>query len=58
VHLLLKFDARGTILHASIAASSGHLELDQAAVQAALLSGRLNNGGKTEIILPVTFRLQ
>ena len=58
VHLLLKLDASGAILHASIAAGSGHPELDHAAVQAALRAGRLNTGGKTEVILPITFRLQ
>lgn len=58
VHLLLRLDTAGSILHASIAASSGHPELDHAAVQAALRSGRLNTGGLTEVILPITFRLQ
>lgn len=58
VHLLLKLDANGVILHASIAAGSGHPELDHAAIQAALRAGRLNAGGRPEFILPITFRLQ
>jgi periplasmic protein TonB len=58
VHLLLKLDTSGAILHASVAAGSGHPELDHAAVQAALRAGSLNTGGKTEVILPITFRLQ
>lgn len=57
-HLLLKLDANGLILHASIAAGSGHPELDHAALQAALRAGRINSGGRSEIILPITFRLQ
>ena len=57
-HLLLKLDANGLILHASIAATSGHPELDHAALQAALRAGRINSGGRSEIILPITFRLQ
>lgn len=58
VHLLLKLDANGNILHASVAAGSGHPELDHAALQSALRAGRLNGGGRAEIILPITFRLQ
>lgn len=58
VHLLLRLDAHGTILHASVAAGSGHPELDHAALQSALRAGQLNAGGRTEIILPITFRLQ
>lgn len=58
VHLMLKLDASGLILHASIAAGSGHPELDHAALQAALRAGRINGGGRSEIILPITFRLQ
>lgn len=58
VHLLLKLDANGTILHASVAAGSGYPELDHAALQSALRAGQLNTGGRAEIILPVTFRLQ
>lgn len=58
VHLLLKLDTHGTILQASVAASSGHPELDHAALQSALRAGRLNTGGRAEFILPITFRLQ
>lgn len=58
VHLHLKLDASGNIQQASVAASSGHPELDHAALQAALRAGRLNAGGRSEIILPITFRLQ
>jgi protein TonB len=58
VHLLLKLDANGVILTASVAASSGYPELDHAALQSALRAGQLNTGGRSEIILPITFRLQ
>ena len=58
VHLLLKLDSTGLILHASVAAGSGHPELDHAALQAALRAGRINGGGRNEILLPITFRLQ
>ena len=58
VHLLLKLDAKGLILHASVAAGSGYPELDHAALQAALRAGRITGGGRNEIILPITFRLQ
>jgi protein TonB len=58
VHLHLKLDASGNIQHVSVAAGSGHPELDHAALQAALRAGRLNAGGRSEIILPITFRLQ
>lgn len=58
VHLMLKLDAGGVILQASIAASSGYPELDHAALQSALRAGRINTGGRTEVILPITFRLQ
>lgn len=58
VHLLLKLDPNGTVLAASVAASSGHAILDHAAIQAALRAGRIPSAGKREVILPVTFRLQ
>ncbi len=57
-HLLIKLDANGTILHASVAATSGHPELDHAAVNAALRAGRIESGGRSEILIPMTFRLQ
>lgn len=58
VHLLLKLDQNGAILQASIAAGSGYPELDHAALQSALRAGYINTGGRTEVILPITFRLQ
>ena len=58
VHLMLKLDPDGIILEASVAASSGYPELDHAALQSALRAGRINTGGRSEVILPITFRLQ
>ena len=58
VHLLLSLTPEGLITAASIAASSGHRDLDEAALAAIRQAGRINVGGKTEFILPVTFRLQ
>ncbi|MBX9848059.1 MAG: energy transducer TonB [Rhodocyclaceae bacterium] len=58
VTLFLKLDAKGTILHVSVAATSGHPELDHAAVQGLLRAGRYDSGGQTEKLVPFTFRLQ
>lgn len=57
VHLLLKLDPSGLILQASVAAGSGYPELDDAALKAALHAGRFAAGGRSELILPITFRL-
>lgn len=58
VHLLIRVDADGIVNEASVAASSGYPELDHAAVEAALRAGRLDTGGRRELLLPITFRLQ
>jgi protein TonB len=42
----------------SIAASSGHAILDQAAVKAAYAMGKVNWVQSRELILPVIFRLE
>lgn len=56
--ILLELAADGTILEASLAASSGHVLLDQAALNAALAMRRVPASGTTELILPVVFKLQ
>ncbi|HTJ97732.1 MAG TPA: energy transducer TonB [Rhodocyclaceae bacterium] len=58
VHVLIKLDAHGNIQQASVAASSGHIELDHAAINAILQAGSLDTGGQTDVILPLIFRLQ
>lgn len=58
VHLLLRVEADGRVREVSVAASSGFPELDHAAVEAALRAGRIDAGGRSELLLPVTFRLQ
>ncbi len=58
VRLLLVLDEGGRIREASIAASSGHSLLDQAAINAARCMGRITAPGVNQLILPVTFRLE
>ena len=58
VRLLLSLDADGTIRDAQVAAGSGQLILDQAAVKAALAMGRLPGAESREVLLPVVFRLK
>lgn len=58
VRLLLTLATDGTILDATIAASSGHALLDQAALRAARAMGRMVGADRREMILPVTFRLR
>lgn len=58
VHLLLRIEPDGRVREVSVAASSGFPELDHAAVEAALRAGRIDGGGRSELLLPVTFRLQ
>ena len=58
VRLILKLSAEGTVVDASIAASSGHALLDNAAIKAAFAMGRLTGATSRELILPVIFRLQ
>lgn len=56
--LLLTFDDNGRINEVSVAASSGHAILDQAAVRAARAMGRINWSQARELLLPVVFRLE
>ncbi len=58
VRLLLTLADDGSIRDVSIAASSGHAILDQAAVKAAYAMGRVNWAHSHELILPVIFRLE
>ena len=58
VRLILKLSADGSVDSVSIAASSGHPLLDNAAVKAAYAMGRLTGATSRELILPVIFRLQ
>lgn len=58
VRLLLTLAADGTITDASVAASSGHELLDQAAVHAARALARLPGTDRRELLLPVMFRLR
>lgn len=58
VRLLLTLAADGQIADISIAASSGHAILDNAALKAAYAMATLNGTESRELILPVIFRLQ
>ena len=58
VRVLLLLDERGMIRRATLASSSGHALLDQAALAAVARLGRLSGLGVQELILPVEFRLQ
>ncbi len=58
VRLLLTISDDGSISDVSVAASSGHAILDQAAVRAAYAMGRVNWARSREFILPVIFRLE
>lgn len=58
VRLRLTLDAAGRLVDVQIAASSGHAELDQAALRAARALSPLPGLGVREMILPVVFRLQ
>ena len=55
--LLLALDENGRILTAEIAKSSGHVLLDQAALDAARHIGALP-GNPRQTLLPVSFRLR
>lgn len=57
VRLIIKVGADGSIDDVSIAASSGHTILDNAAIKAAYAMGKLG-GTARELILPVIFQLQ
>jgi len=56
--LRLTLDAAGRVVSVQIASSSGHPELDQAAVRAARSLDSLPGIGVRELLLPVIFRLQ
>lgn len=58
VRLLLTLAADGHIADITIAASSGHSILDNAAMKAAYAMGTLSGADSRELILPVIFRLQ
>ena len=58
VRLIIKLTADGSVADVSLAASSGHPILDNAAIKAAYAMGRLTGATSREIILPVVFRLQ
>ena len=58
VRLILRLGAHGEVDDISIAASSGHVILDNAAIKAAYAMGRLTGVSSHELILPVIFRLQ
>ena len=57
VRLLVRLADDGAIDEVSVAASSGHAHLDNAAIRAAYAMGALP-GGPRELILPVVFQLQ
>ena len=58
VRLIVKLSADGAVDNVSIAASSGHPLLDNAAIKAAYAMGSLTGATSRELILPVIFRLQ
>ena len=58
VRLIVKLSADGAVENVSVAASSGHPLLDNAAIKAAYAMGRLTGASSRELILPVIFRLQ
>ena len=58
VRLILRLSTDGTVDDVSIAASSGHLILDNAAIKAAYAMGKLTGVVSRELILPVSFRLE
>ena len=58
VRLLVTLAVDGRIADVSVAASSGHPILDNAALKAAYAMGALSGTGERELILPVIFRLQ
>lgn len=57
VILLLHLDAAGRVTGVDVAAGSGHVLLDQAAVAAASRIGGLAGQGR-QVLLPVAFRLE
>ena len=57
MRLLVRLTPDGRVDDVSVAASSGHAILDNAAIKAAYAMGALP-GGPRELILPVIFQLQ
>ena len=57
VRLLVRLSPDGRVDEVSVAASSGHAILDNAAIKAAYAMGGLP-GAPRELILPVVFQLQ
>lgn len=58
VRLILTLSADGSVEGVTIAASSGHPLLDNAAIKAAYAMGKLTGVTSRELILPVSFRLE
>jgi len=58
VRLLVKVNAAGAMTEVSVAATSGHAILDNAAIRAAYAMGKLGEGEARQLIVPVIFRLQ
>ncbi len=55
--LMLRYGADGVLIDVSIAKSSGHAILDQAALRAARATPRVAEGPR-EMLFPVKFELQ
>lgn len=58
VWLIVKLSAEGEIVDVSIATSSGHAILDNAAIKAAYAMGRQTGVKSKELIIPAYFRLE
>jgi len=58
VRLIIKLSDSGAVEDVSVAASSGHAILDNAAVRAAYAMGSLTGVASRELVLPVIFRLE
>ena len=58
VRLIIKLSDSGAVEDVSVAASSGHAILDNAAIRAAYAMGSLTGVASRELVLPVIFRLE
>lgn len=58
VRLIIKLSDSGAVEDVSVAASSGHSILDNAAIRAAYAMGSLTGVTSRELVLPVIFRLE